>query len=137
MEMKVSFAELTHKQNILGRKQHRCRHNNSGYCKMEADCLHFHSEKICEQFLMNGKCEESKQCIHRHPKECKFWLNDPQGCLRGDICTCTALKTKGRRLRILKGLPIIQKQVDLKLLQQRKLVMIKPGISKIVKKRIM
>ena len=73
-------------QDRSDRKQHRCRHNNSGYCKMEADYVHFHSEKMSEQFLMNGKCEESKQCIDRHPKECKFWLNDPQGCLRGDIC---------------------------------------------------
>ena len=53
---------------------------------MEADCVYFHSENICEQFLVNGKCEVSKRCIDRHPKECKFWLSDPKGCLRGDIC---------------------------------------------------
>ena len=25
-------------------------------------------------------------CSRRNPKECKFWLGDPRGCLRGQIC---------------------------------------------------
>ena len=35
---------------------------------------------------MNGKCSEPKFCPNRHPKECKFWLGDVRGCLRGDEC---------------------------------------------------
>ena len=57
-----------------------------GYCKMKAECIYHHSDKICDQFLAKGKCTESRLCQDRHPKECKFWLGDPRGCLRGEMC---------------------------------------------------
>ena len=86
MEMKISFVEPTEKLIINGSKQRKCRHNNVGYCKMEAQCAYFHKDNICDQYLTNGKCTNWRLCPDRHPKECKFWLGDSRGCLRGQIC---------------------------------------------------
>ena len=76
---------------------------------MEADCVYFHSENICEQFLVNGKCEESKRCLDRHPEECKFWLSDPQVCLRGDICKYLhRTENKGKKVKDPENMDILR-----------------------------
>ena len=80
MELKVTKSFNVKGKNVASKK--KCRHTNNGYCKMKAE--YYHSEKICDQFLANGKCRDSRLCLDRHPKECKFWLGDPQGCLRSD-----------------------------------------------------
>ena len=41
-------------------KQKRCRHNNLGFCKMGTNCVYYHTDEVCEQYLTNGKCSESK-----------------------------------------------------------------------------
>ena len=86
MEMKVSFVESIEKQSVKDTKQRKCRYNNAGYCKMEAECVYYHSDIVCEEFLEKGKCNESRWCLNRHPKECKFWKGDTRGCLRGQLC---------------------------------------------------
>ena len=48
--------------------------------------MYYHVDAICEQFVATGKCSESRFRINRHPKVCKFWLGDPRGCLRGQMC---------------------------------------------------
>jgi hypothetical protein len=84
MELTVTKSSNAKGQTVTSKK--KCRHNNSGYCKMKAECVYYHSDKICDQYLTNGKCTESRLCLDRHPKECKFWLEDPRGCHRGEIC---------------------------------------------------
>jgi hypothetical protein len=64
----------------------KCRYNDRGYCKSQSECMFAHSDKICENFVSNGKCLEPKQCLERHPKDCKHWKGDTRGCLRGDEC---------------------------------------------------
>ena len=83
MELTVTKSSNVKGQTVTSKK--KCRHNNSGYCKMKAECVYYHSDKICDQYLANGKCTESRLCLDRHPKECKFWLEDPRGCHRGEI----------------------------------------------------
>ena len=81
-------------------KQKRCRHNNQGFCKMGAGCAYYHADKVCDSFLMHGKCSEPKFCQNRHPKECKFWLGDIQGCLRGQVCKYVhKTENKGKKLQ--------------------------------------
>ena len=84
MELNVTKSSNLKGKNVTLKK--KCRHNNYGYCKMKTECVYRHSDQICDQFLANGKCTEARLCLDRHPKECKFWLGDPQGCLRGELC---------------------------------------------------
>ena len=84
MELKVTKSSNLKGKNVTLKK--KCRHNNFGYCKMKSECIYYHSDQICDKFLANGKCTEARLCLDRHPKECKFWLEDPQGCLRGQTC---------------------------------------------------
>ena len=38
-------------------------------------------------------------CSYRHSKECKFWLGDARGCLRGKDCKyLDRVENKGKRL---------------------------------------
>ena len=111
MEMKISFVEPNEKLFTNGIKQQKCRHNNAGYCKMEAQCAYFHNDKICDQYLTDGKCSQPRLCPDRHPKECKFWLGDPRGCLRGQICRYLHLdENKGKKIRVKASNSDIQKE---------------------------
>ena len=47
--------------------------------------MFFHSSSTCEIFLENGKCQ-SKGCSKRHPKDCRFWTREEEGCRRKDLC---------------------------------------------------
>jgi hypothetical protein len=50
--------------------------------------------------LMPGQCEESRWCLERHPKDCKFWLGDPRGCLRGQQCKYLhKIENKGKNVK--------------------------------------
>ena len=54
---------------------------------MKNGCVYYHSDNICDEFLRKGMCSEPKSvCLFRHPKECKYWLGDTKGCLRGELC---------------------------------------------------
>lgn len=97
MEIKVVQQIECKYQNQTTR---RCRHNNAGFCKMGGECVYYHTDKICDKFLSDGKCSEPKLCWLRHPKECKFWLGDRQGCLRGQECMYLhKIENKGRNIK--------------------------------------
>ena len=64
----------------------KCRYNDRGYCRQLSECVFLHSDIICDKVLSNGKCSDSKECLLRHPKDCKHWMGDSRGCLRGDVC---------------------------------------------------
>ena len=50
-----------------------------------------------------------KGCLDRHPKECKFWLSDPQGCLRGDICKYLhRTENKGKKVKDSENMDILR-----------------------------
>ena len=47
----------------------------------------FHQRKNADMMIENlqsiqkaGKCEGKQRCMFRHPKVCKFWKSDTQGC---------------------------------------------------------
>jgi hypothetical protein len=54
----------------------KCRYNDRGFCKSDLDCVHAHSNIICDKLLSNGQCPESKSCPSRHPRDCKHWKED-------------------------------------------------------------
>ena len=110
MEMKVLGTTMVHKETVDERssnfvthktnnneevidnsvdkkkkKDVKCRYHNCGYCS-QSGCVFLHPEKVCDKVLSNGKCPDSKECLHRHPKDCKHWMGDSRGCLRGDVC---------------------------------------------------
>ena len=68
-------------ERIKSRK--KCRYNNGVYCKLNDFCKFLHSNEVCEEFLLEGKCSDQKECMFRHPKMCKFWVGDHRGCLWG------------------------------------------------------
>ena len=68
------------------KKNIKCRYNDRGYCKTQSECVFLHSDIICDKVFSNSKCSDSKECLLRHPKDCKHWMGDSRGCLRGDVC---------------------------------------------------
>ena len=94
MEMKLSINcvtdQINNKEEVIDKfiekKNTKCRYNNRGFCKSQIECVYFHSDQICDKVLSNGQCTESKTCLQRHPRDCKHWMGDPRGCLRGIEC---------------------------------------------------
>ena len=100
MALVVDFRKSDEGQRIGSKKKKRCRHNNAGYCKMGSNCEYLHSDKVCQQFMVSGKCLEYKICPLRHPKDCKFWLGDTRGCLRGKSCKFShKIENKGKKIK--------------------------------------
>ena len=67
---------------------------------MGSNCEYLHSDKVCQQFMVSGKCLEYKICPLRHPKDCKFWLGDTRGCLRGKSCKFShKIENKGKKIK--------------------------------------
>ena len=63
----------------------KCRYYNRGYCKFHDQCNFFHSSSICEQFQQEGMCRK-KGCRERHPRNCRYWTKNPEGCKRNELC---------------------------------------------------
>ena len=57
----------------------KCRYFNRGYCKYKENCKYSHASKICEEYLKDGICVLDR-CADRHPKHCRYWSSDPEGC---------------------------------------------------------
>ena len=57
-----------------------CNFNKYGFCRYQEGCRKFHENKICETL----NCVV-KECLHRHPKCCKF-LRDYGYCKFGEYC---------------------------------------------------
>ena len=62
----------------------KCRHHNRGYCKFGDNCIFFHSNDVCQDFLESGICR-ARECGKRHPKDCRYWKRK-EGCRRNDLC---------------------------------------------------
>ena len=87
MELKVlRTPEGFHNKDVEVADKKKCRYDNKGYCKYQKMCRFRHSGTICDQFLKDGKCEAGYSCQNRHPKGCKYWQGDTQGCKRGQLC---------------------------------------------------
>ena len=64
MEMKVSINCVKDKtkdkvevsDNCLQKKNIKCRYNDRGFCRSQLECLYLHSEKVCDNVLLSGKC---------------------------------------------------------------------------------
>ena len=113
MEMKVSITCVTDKvhnrvvviDDCLDMiKNIKCRYNDRGYCRSQSDCVFFHAENVCDKVLSNGKCTESKKCLLRHPRDCRHWMGDTRGCLRGSSCMYLHIANKkGINIKIKKN----------------------------------
>ena len=68
-----------------GRNLRKCKYFSRGFCKQRETCQFIHPKSICESFLLESKCY-SKNCPFRHPKNCRYWKNSPEGCKRGSLC---------------------------------------------------
>ena len=58
------------------------------------------------KILAFGKCLDSKVCLQRHPKDCKHWMGDTRGCLRGNECKYLHVPSKkGKNVKENKNYP--------------------------------
>ena len=63
----------------------KCRYYNRGYFKFKENCNFFHSTSVCDTFLRDGICQE-EGCRQRHPKDCRYWTRNTDGCSRKEKC---------------------------------------------------
>ena len=63
----------------------KCRYFNRGYCKYGMNCKFFHSKVICNEYVEEGGCQTTG-CSKRHPRQCRYWTENPEGCRRSDTC---------------------------------------------------
>ena len=78
-------VEMPAKQSVTNGKRKRCRYYNKGHCKYKEKCRFYHPKNVCKAYLDCGKCEQ-KDCSERHPKVCKFWSQNKNGCGRNLDC---------------------------------------------------
>ena len=71
----------------------KCRYYNRGFCKFRERCRYYHSAIICVEFLEVGMCRKNG-CPDRHPRICKFWAQNPEGCPRKDQCQYLHIRAK-------------------------------------------
>ena len=71
---------------VIPQTSKKCRYHDGGYCRRKEMCKFMHSNMVCKDFISKETCLNKKQCLMRHPKNCKYWKGDPRGCLRGDTC---------------------------------------------------
>ena len=71
----------------------KCRYHNRGYCKFKDNCRFLHSQVICGNFLENQVCR-TRQCQKRHPRDCRYWTGNPEGCIRQETCQYLHLPIK-------------------------------------------
>ena len=87
LEIKVVRKHEPPREDVSENKNSKkCRYDNKGFCKFQKKCKFFHSGKICEKYIQEGKCDLGQSCLCRHPKECKYWLRDSKGCTRAECC---------------------------------------------------
>ena len=58
-----------------------CSYNKFGHCKYKETCMYRHEKTKCEKV----NCEIEK-CSHRHPRDCRFFLQFGR-CKFGDYCS--------------------------------------------------
>ena len=86
LEIKLNKKEeIPHKDPQTKSKKRKCNFQNRGFCKLQKECEFSHSEKICEVYLKDGKCQKNG-CLERHPKDCHYWIKKEVGCTREGTC---------------------------------------------------
>ena len=87
--MKVQDNDKRETQKTRATKLRKCRYFNRGFCKYGVNCKFYHSPDICNDYLEEGICRKN-YCTERHPKVCKYWGGNQNGCSR-DSSTCQYL----------------------------------------------
>ena len=67
------------------KSKRKCRYFNRGYCKYGMNCRFYHSQVICKEYAEEGGCQTTG-CSKRHPRQCRYWTENPEGCRRSDTC---------------------------------------------------
>ena len=79
LEKKIQMMEINQEaktKKILN----RCKYFNTGFCKNREKCPFLHPDKICQDYLNSGRCDQYRSCLARHPKECRYWKNSGKCC---------------------------------------------------------
>ena len=82
--MKEQTEKENNEVNNYTERKRKCRYFDGGYCKYKQKCRYFHPKHTCEEVLKGQKCED-KECLARHPRECK-WERSIKGCMRNKEC---------------------------------------------------
>ena len=53
--------------------------------KYGMNCRFYHSQVICKEYAEEGGCQTTG-CSKRHPRQCRYWTENPEGCRRSDTC---------------------------------------------------
>ena len=80
-EVEEKAEEKVEEKSINKKKD---RYYDRGHCKYKSKCRYSHSQDICRDYIDNQRCE-SKKCLFRHPKVCKWWKSK-EGCKRQSGC---------------------------------------------------
>ena len=73
------------KRETESKEKRKCRYFNRGFCKYGDKCNYYHASVTCQEYIEKGICTKTL-CSERHPKTCKHWARDPQGCRRHESC---------------------------------------------------
>ena len=84
-DMRLTVSNSTVKDKKVEFKK-KCRYDNKGYCKYLENCKYQHFAHLCDQYQKDGKCGAGQSCPFRHPRVCKYWKHDTQGCKRDKAC---------------------------------------------------
>ena len=95
MEIKLVTQKVCKDINQRVREKRKCRYDNRDFCKLLNNCTYYHGKEICDQFLVDGKCDAGKSCQSRHPQDCRYWMQDDKGCRHEE--SCRYLHRQGKR----------------------------------------
>ena len=62
----------------------QCIYDRRGYCRKGINCVYFHSEEICIDYVEKSICSRVC-CRKRHPHPCRYFLRG--NCRRGESCS--------------------------------------------------
>ena len=85
-DMKITMSNSSAQGEKQEKFKRKCRYNDKGYCKYIEKCKFQHFQNICGEYLEKGKFGAGPTCQNRHPKICKYWKSDRQGCKRTTKC---------------------------------------------------
>ena len=90
----IDKEEVINNSVDIKKRNVKCRYNDRVYCRQLSGCVFLHSDIICDKVFSNSKCSDSKECLLRHPKDCKYWMGDRRGCLMGEVCKYLHISSK-------------------------------------------
>jgi hypothetical protein len=64
-------------------KPKQCRYDRKGFCNKRERCLFFHTQRVCEDYVVIGVCSQ-ENCEQRHPQNCHSFLQSQ--CKWGKRC---------------------------------------------------